>query len=211
MLIGNVTLSLELLKGRYPVNRYRRYLPLIALVFVGITALLENLGVDLDGLTNGNTTTQQNQSNNSGSNAKRSHPSTKQWSSTSPEINLWHVFEGEINRKGKPTGYHSRPGGIDAANARIVSIKDRPNRAGVYTANIEVRDGNQWKQKFSSFFPDNMSQNEVIDVIVNAYNNSKNKNKQPWQGPSGLGFNVQGYTTSRGGINTAFPVFVRNQ
>lgn len=132
------------------------------------------------------------------------------WSNSEPEINLWHVFEGEINRKGKPTGFHSRPGGQDPANARVVSVKDKPNRQGVYTANIEVRDGGRWKSKFSSFFPDALSQQEVVDVIVHAYNNSKNPNKQPWSGPSGLGFQVQGYTTSRGGINTAFPVYQRN-
>jgi len=74
-----------------------------------------------------------------------------------------------------------------------------------------VRDGNQWKRKFSSFFPDNLNQQEVVDIIVYAYNNSKNPNKQPWSGPSGLGFQVQGYTSSRGGINTAFPVYQRNQ
>lgn len=194
------------------MNKYRRYIPIIVLVVAGLGAGLEKLGVDLNALGLGGLTNQQGQSNNSNnSGAKRSHPNTKQWSSTNPEINLWHVFEGEINRKGKPTGYHSRPGGIDAANARIVSIKDRPNRAGVYTANIEVHDGGQWKSKFSSFFPDNMSQEDVIDAIVSAYNSSKDKNKQPWQGPSGLGFNIQGYTTSKGGINTAFPVFRRNQ
>lgn len=132
------------------------------------------------------------------------------WSNSKPEINLWHVFEGEINRKGKPTGFHSRPGGQDPADARVVSIKDRPNRQGVYTANIEVRDGGQWKSKFSSFFPDNLSQQEVEEVILNAYKNSSNPKKQPWSGPSGLGFQVQGYTTSRGGINTAFPVYKRN-
>ncbi|MFK7916389.1 MAG: EndoU domain-containing protein, partial [Pseudomonadales bacterium] len=128
-----------------------------------------------------------------------------------PEINLWHVFEGEINRKGKPTGFHARPGGQDPANARVKSIKDRPNRAGVYTANIEVRDGGQWKGKFSSFFPDSMSQQEVVNVILHAYRNSKDPRKQPWSGPSGLGFQIQGYTTSRGGINTAFPVYNARQ
>ena len=194
------------------MNRYRRYIPILVLVIVALGGALEKLGIDVDGLLGSGQTSQQGQSNNQlKNNAKQSHPSTKQWSSTNPEINLWHVFEGEINRKGEPTGYHSRPGGIDAGNARIVSIKDKPNRAGVYTANIEVRDGGRWKSKFSSFFPDSMSQNEVIDAILNAYNNSENKKAQPWRGPSGLGFSIQGYTTKRGGINTAFPVFRGNQ
>jgi len=90
-----------------------------------------------------------------------------------------------------------------------VSIKDKPNRAGVYTANIEVRDGDRWKSKFSSFFPDNLSQQDVIEAILHAYGNSDKQQK--WEGPSGLGFNIQGYKTSQGGINTAFPVYRRDQ
>lgn len=209
------------------MNRYRRYIPIIAIVLVAFGVNLDRLGIDLEALSRGesiditnsgnsnssdkNATLTNSQSGQQQGNNQQSHPSGKQWSSTSPEINLWHVFEGEINRKGKPTGYHSRPGGVDAANARIVSIKDKPNRAGVYTANIEVRDGGQWKSKFSSFFPDSMSKNDVIDAVIHAYSNSQNKKAQPWQGPSGLGFSIQGYTTSRGGINTAFPVYQRNQ
>lgn len=206
-------------------RRYKRFIPIIALVLVGLGVNLDNLGIDLKSLSRGGPISQQGQSNNDGGasfsggksskqqgDSKQSHPSTKQWSSTNPKINLWHIFDGEINRrKRNPTGYHSRPGGIDAANARLVSIKDRPNRAGVYTATIEVRDGDRWKSKFSSFFPDSLSQDEVIDVILHAYKNSNNK-KGKWKGPSGLGFSVEGWTTNKGdGINTAFPVFNRNQ
>jgi len=93
----------------------------------------------------------------------------------------------------------------------MVSIKNRPNRVGVYTANVKVRDGNQWKTKFSTFFPDNMSEEQVVASIVHAYRNSKNPKKQPWSGPSGKGFEVQGYTSSKGGINTAFPIYRKNQ
>jgi len=134
----------------------------------------------------------------------------KKWSDTSPNINQAHIFEGEINSRGKPTGFHSRPGGKDPHSARVVNIKDQPNRYGVYTANIEVRDGNQWKSKFSSFFPDKLSEDEVIGIILHAYNNSDNPDGTPWEGPSGDGYRVQGYTSGRGGINTAFPVFTRN-
>jgi len=146
----------------------------------------------------------------SSGNTAQYQPGSK-WSNTSPEINLHHVFEGEINRKGKPTGYHSRPGGVDADGAKIVRITDGPNKLGIYTAVIAIKDGNRWKEKqLSSFFPDNLSSDEVIDVILNAYQNSPNKKSQPWKGPSGLGFDVQGYTTSRGGINTAFPLYRGN-
>lgn len=131
------------------------------------------------------------------------------WSDTTPGVNLAHIFHGEINRKGKPVGYHSRPNGQDPSGARVVRIRSGPNRVGVYTATIEIRDGSQWKEKFSSFFPDAMSQQEVVDAILNAYRQSRDKNTQPWRGPTGQGFDIQGYTLSRGDINTAFPVFTK--
>ncbi len=195
------------------MNRYRRYIPIVAAILVLFGVNLDRLGIDLDALSRGGSGNQQSLSNNQNDqhqgNSQQSRSIPKQWSSTTPEINLWHVFDGEINRKNEPTGYHSRPGGIDTANARLVAVKDKPNRAGVYTANIEVRDGDRWKPKFSSFFPDNLSQQDVIDAILHAYN--KSNKQQKWEGPSGLGFNIQGYKTSRGGINTAFPVFRRDQ
>ena len=191
------------------IVKYRKLIPLIAIVLVALGGGLEKLGIDIDALLGGNSTSTTNQSSQN-NNAPKQSSSGQHWSDTRPEINLRHVFEGEINRKGKPVGYHSRPGGRDAANARIKSVKAKPNRAGVYTANIEIRDGNQWKGKFSSFFPDSMSEDDVVDAILNAYNKSKDPNKQPWSGPSGHGFQIQGYTTSRGGINTAFPIYVNN-
>ena len=190
-------------------------IPIVAAILVALGVNLDQFGIDLNQLAGGGNTSTVNQSGDTASSGGSGgtvavYHSGKKWSDTRPADNLHHVFEGEINRKGKPVGYHSRPGGRDADGARIVNIRDQPNRAGVYTANIEIRDGNQWKQKFSSFFPDSMSEQEVVDMIVKAYNNSSNKNKQPWQGASGLGFDIQGYTLSKGDINTAFPVYRRD-
>ena len=197
--------------------------PIIAAVLVALGVNLEELGIDLNQLTGNQpaSTESKNTSDvfatnstesvpakNSG-NVKSYKPGSK-WSKTSPAINLHHVFEGEINRKSKPVGYHSRPGGKDPDGAKIVKIRDKPNGVGVYTAIIAIDDQGNWKEKFSSFFPDNMSQQEVVDAVLNAYRNSSNKKKQPWQGPSGLGFDVQGYTMSGGDINTAFPVYRRD-
>ena len=201
------------------MNKYKRYIPIVAAILAALGISLNQYGIDLNQLAGGSSQTSQSSSqpsSNSSSNSNQqntghSEPSGAKWSKTDPNINLWHIFEGEINRKGKPTGFHSRPNGQDPANARIVSIKDKPNRAGVYTANIEVNDGGSWKGKFSSFFPDKMSRDEVLNIIVHAYKNRKSGNNQPWSGPSGLGFTVQGYTSNSGGINTAFPVFVRGQ
>ena len=44
------------------------------------------------------------------------------WSRTVPEINLTHIFFGEINRSGKPVGYHSRPGGSERCPQSVKAI-----------------------------------------------------------------------------------------
>ncbi len=201
------------------MNKYKRYIPIVAAILAALGVSLNQYGIDLNQLAGGSSqssqSNSQSSSNDSSSNSQQSgghtEPSGPKWSKTDPNINLWHIFEGEINRKGNPTGFHSRPNGQDPNNARVVSVKDKPNRAGVYTANIEVKDGGRWKSKFSSFFPDKLSRNEVLDIIVHAYKNRTSGSKQPFSGPSGHGYTVQGYTSRSGGINTAFPVFKRSQ
>jgi len=181
----------------------KNLISLVALVLIALGSNYAEIGQKLlSGQQN------QPQSNSSSHNNESAH--SAQWSNTRPAVNQWHIFDGEINRKGKPVGFHSRPGGRDPATARVVKVKSRPNRAGVYTATIEVKDGQRWLQKFSSFFPDNMSEQEVIDAVLHAYENSNNPKAQPWRGPSGHQFQIEGYTLSKGDINTAFPVYVRD-
>lgn len=204
------------------VNKYKRYIPIAAVVLIALGVNLDQFGIDLQALSKGEgiQTSRTSSSNNNGSpklslpdsSAKtRSQSSYKKWTDTSPNINQLHIFAGEINRSGKPVGFHSRPGGVDPDTARIRQVKNQPNKAGVYTASIEIRDGNQWKEKFSSFFPDFLSREEVIAAVLNAYKNSNDPKAQPFEGPSGLGFAIQGYTSGKGGINTAFPIYVRKQ
>lgn len=128
-------------------------------------------------------------------------------SKTAPPINLTHIFEGEINRKGRPVGFHSRPGGKNPAGARVVRVLDRPNRLGVYTAEVEIRtpDG-RWLEKRSTFYPDRMSRDEVVTAILNAYRRRSTGSSEKFRGPSGLGFTIEGYYQN-GRINTAYPIF----
>ena len=118
------------------MRNLKKLIPLIAVVLIALGVNLEQFGIDLGALTGGQRSESSSQSSSSARNTSNngdSHASGEKWSSTSPEINLWHVFEGEINRKGKPVGYHSRPNGQDAPNARIKSIKSKPNNLGIYT------------------------------------------------------------------------------
>ena len=135
------------------------------------------------------------------------------WTKTSPSVNATHIFQGEINRHSKPTGFHAKLNGQTPRNIRIQRIRATPNRAGVYTAQIAIRDPGtgKWKEKFSSIFPDSMSPAEVIDAILHAYENREEGRTRPWRGPSGHGFPIEGYLLDNGRINTAYPIYVRDR
>jgi len=137
-------------------------------------------------------------------------PGGQQWSSTRPEINLGHIFEGAINSRGKPTGFHARPGGRDPRHARLRKILAPANSSGVYTAKVEIFDPDEqrWKEKFSTLFPDSMTREQVISSILHAWNSRTTGKKTKWEGPSGKGFIIQGYLNRRGNINTAYPMYI---
>ncbi|HEY2739620.1 MAG TPA: EndoU domain-containing protein [Thermoanaerobaculia bacterium] len=134
-----------------------------------------------------------------------------EWSATDPPVNMTHIFNGQINKRGKPVGFHSRPGGTNPATARVVRVLDGPNRAGVYTADVEIRDGNQWLGKNSTLYPDAMSREEVITAVLNAFHSRSGGSGgggEKFRGPSGRGFTIEGYFQN-GRINSAYPIYQR--
>lgn len=134
-----------------------------------------------------------------------------QWSLTTPPVSETHIFEGEINRRGKAVGFHSRPGGRDPVNARVCAVTDGPNRRGVYSAQVEIRKpGGPWLRKRSTFFPDDMNRAEVIQAILHAYHNRSREDGPKFSGPSGKGFTIEGYLLPDARINTAFPLYRRD-
>ncbi len=127
------------------------------------------------------------------------------WSDTEPPINLTHLFEGQVNKRGKPVGFHARPGGVDPEGARLVRVVDGPDRAGVYIANVEIRgQSERWLEKTSTLFPDDFTSDEVQAAILAAFERSGATEK--WRGDSGRGFTIEGYYQN-GRINTAYPIF----
>lgn len=135
------------------------------------------------------------------------------WSETKPAVNLTHIFQGEINRKGKPVGLHAKFDGKLTEGAKIKKLRGKPNSKGVYTAIVAIKDPRtgEWKEKFSSMFPDDMKPKEVVKAILHAYKNREKGKSKPWRGPSGHGFPIEGYTFRDGRINTAFPIYVRDR
>ena len=130
---------------------------------------------------------------------------TRVWSDTRPAINLTHIFAGEINRFGKPVGFHSRPGGANPPGSGVVRIVERPNRAGVYTTVVWI--GRRDRTKFSTFYPDRLTRPLVIQAILSAFRNGQHRGER-FSGPSGYGFTIEGYIQN-GRINTAYPIFSR--
>ncbi len=141
------------------------------------------------------------------SNALAKEPSD--WSNTTPAINLTHIFTGEINRHGKASGFHFRPNGQDLENARVKEVLSGPNASGVYTAIVEILDRKkgEWREKFSSLFPDKLKKSQLVSAILSAYRKNILTGSRKWRGPSGFGFLIEGYTLKDGRIITAYPIY----
>ncbi len=117
-----------------------------------------------------------------------------------------HIFYGEINQKGNGSGYHydrvaDTPGKI------VEGTRSEEDRYGVYTAMVEVdgvpKTGNKG---YSSFFPDDMSPQEVIDAVNQAYENMEKLSGDLYAGICDAGFEIDIVTGDDGRIVTAYPV-----
>lgn len=128
-----------------------------------------------------------------------------------PQINETHIFEGEINERGRAVGFHHRASGQDPPGARVVRIVDPPNAQGVYRAAVEIfnSDTNQWiwKGPLSSFFPDAWSPDEALSEIRTAFYNRIVTRGRFWEGITDAGLRIGGYLDDAGDINTAFPIY----
>ena len=124
------------------------------------------------------------------------------------EKSMSHIFEGDINGKGRAGGYHYDM--VEGTSGSIIEGTKSPalNDAGVYEAKVEVngilKKANGGK---STFFPDHMSPQEVVDTINEAYEtrvfdtNSRNK----YEGISKNGMKITMYLDSEKKIISAFP------
>ena len=137
------------------------------------------------------------------------------WSDTDPSISITHIFQGQINKKGKATGFHYA--GIEKPtyenSPRLKQILSKPNKVGVYTAIIEVWDakGALWKSKFSSLFPDHFTRTKIIAAILAAFKGNTLKAERKWRGKSGQGFDIEGYMLKDGRIITAYQIYKMNE
>jgi hypothetical protein len=131
------------------------------------------------------------------------------WTTTDPQINLVHIDLGEINREGRAVGYHHRPNGTDPDSARVLEIIQPPDPNGVYRARVSIRDAvtGAWVRKRvpSTFFPDGMSDPDVVNAVLTAFRDGHRRSDGQFVGPSGRGFMIEGwYQKCR--INAAYPL-----
>ena len=136
------------------------------------------------------------------------------WSASEPPVNLTHIFCGEINSRGRPVGFHARPEGFDPPTARLIEVVDGPNALGIYTAEVAVRAAaTGWQradEKFSSFFPDRMTPQQILDAILVAFRDAQD-GQGKWRGDPGLGFLIEGWLLPDGRrINTAWPIYLED-
>jgi hypothetical protein len=136
-------------------------------------------------------------------------PLAGKWTHTQPPINFAHISTGEINRRGEAVGYHHRNGGVDPPGAKVLHIVQPPDASGVYRARVALRDPKTggWidKRAPSTFFPDAMSDDEVIAAILAAFRDGRRRGDGQFTGASGHGFAIEGWFQN-GRINSAYPL-----
>lgn len=131
-----------------------------------------------------------------------------QYTENFTEKSLIHIFEGDINRKGRAGGYHYDM--VEGTSGSIIEGTKGPvlNDAGIYEAKVEVngtpKKANGGK---STFFPDSMSTQEVVDSINEAYSNKiyQEGSRGVYIGNSKEGIKIKMFLTDDGKIITAYP------
>lgn len=117
-----------------------------------------------------------------------------------------HIFNGSVNKKGNASGYHY-DGILDSAGSIVSGTKTSPDANGVYTGKVQVsgvdKTGNRG---YSSFYPEYMTPQDVVDAIRHAYENREHETGNTYIGESGLGFDIEMYLDDNNKIISAFPV-----
>jgi len=177
-----------------------------------------------------------------------SRASDYRWTDTNPPIRAGHVVEGHLNRNPdtgtvRATGWHHRPDGVDpdwrratplpAKDASGQPLLDADGQAivrdgnGVYRASVELWDpitqGWVAKDGKQTFFPDHLSESEILDAVSSAHTAQLDARRSPtspelvptlpdgrYTGASGHGFDVRYYLETIDGrqrITSAYPIF----
>lgn len=138
------------------------------------------------------------------------------FSATAPQINLRHIFCGEVNNKGKNVGFHSTQAlGQIGVPTLVAGTLHTVNAPDIFTATSQFPNGGN---KFSTFFPNDCSQDQIVESILYAVGHAEPYHPWGQVGPSapaggavvghclngGAPFRIR-FAEKDGQINTAFP------
>ena len=117
-----------------------------------------------------------------------------------------HIFDGNVTR-GKAGGYHYECI-EDSAGKVITGTEQGVNELGVYKAKVQI-DGidKSANNGYSTFFPKDMSPQEVVDTVNEAYENKVfvEGTRNTYIGSANNGLEVEMYINKNEQIISAFP------
>lgn len=118
-----------------------------------------------------------------------------------------YIFKGNLDRNGNAGGYHYEE--IIGTPGKTISGTELPeNSYGVYKAQVQVNGNNKSANNgYSTFFPKDMSPQEVVDAINEAYGNKVfvSGTRNTYEGISSGGIVISMYINGNGKIISAFP------
>ncbi|MGB8954005.1 MAG: EndoU domain-containing protein [Tumebacillaceae bacterium] len=118
-----------------------------------------------------------------------------------------HIFVGEINRRGNAVGFHYE-GQFSSGISKIIPETKKPvDSNNVYEADVEIKSQSK-HPRFSSFFPQEWSEEEVLNQIQVAYKNKRSVTPTLYEGTTEKGLDIQFYLDASGKILTAYPIYL---
>jgi hypothetical protein len=114
-----------------------------------------------------------------------------------------HVMNGTINKRGQATGYHYE--GVPYSSGSV--IKDtvtKPDAQGIYSGKVTVN--GVPKRAASTFFPKDLTAQQVIDAVNEAFKNRYVINGNVYKGTTSKGICIEMYLDDMGKIKSAFPL-----
>ena len=121
---------------------------------------------------------------------------------------LEHIFEGEINRRGRAVGFHYE--GVITAKGKIIEgTKSIPDNFGIYTGKVEINGVQKIANGgMSTFFLENWKAQDVVDAINQAFNNKEfvQGTRNTYRGKAANGLKIEMYIdNATNKIISAFP------
>ena len=135
---------------------------------------------------------------------------------TIPNFDFEHIIGGDMSKNGKKvSGGHS----LIKGDVRITKVVGKPDRFGVYNAEVEIFNSKtgKWQQKTTqtnnknTMFPKNWNEEQIILEVKSAWGSKDFKIIDDlnigriWQGTSKSGVKIKGYVNKN--KVTAFPLY----